>query len=166
MRRGHQERVRLAPSVWLLLVACVASASCAGSRGTGAGESAAPSRAAGDSVASGGYGAPRTSGRRSSTVVTLADIERAGDMNLASFIESRLTGVRVTRTQSDYLVIITGSSFQSGIGALVLIDGTEGSLSALTLRDIASIEVLKDAAATVYGVRGANGVLLVTTRKR
>ena len=48
----------------------------------------------------------------------------------------------------------------------MLIDGTEGSLASLTLQDVASIEVLKDSAAAVYGVRGANGVLLVTTRKR
>jgi len=58
------------------------------------------------------------------------------------------------------------STFGAGSSALVLIDGVEGSLSALDPEDIESFSILKDASATaVYGVRGANGVVLVTTKK-
>ncbi len=51
-------------------------------------------------------------------------------------------------------------------GALVLIDGLEGDLSMIDPTDVQSFSVLKDASATaVYGVRGANGVVLVTTKR-
>ena len=48
---------------------------------------------------------------------------------------------------------------------LVLIDGISGSLHDLNPNDIESIQVLKDASASIYGVRGSNGVIIVTTRK-
>lgn len=58
------------------------------------------------------------------------------------------------------------STFGAGSGALVLIDGVEGNLNTLDPEDIESFSILKDASATaVYGVRGANGVVLVTTKK-
>lgn len=51
-------------------------------------------------------------------------------------------------------------------GVLVLVDGVERSLDGVDPEDIESFSVLKDATATaIYGVRGANGVMLVTTRK-
>ena len=58
------------------------------------------------------------------------------------------------------------STFGAGSGALVLIDGIEGNLNTLDPEDIESFSILKDASSTaVYGVRGANGVVLVTTKK-
>lgn len=59
------------------------------------------------------------------------------------------------------------SSFQgTGINPLVLVDGIERSLDDLSPAEIESFSVLKDAAASaVYGVRGANGVILVTTKQ-
>lgn len=58
------------------------------------------------------------------------------------------------------------STFGAGAGALVLIDGIEGNLNTLDPEDIESFSILKDASSTaVYGVRGANGVVLVTTKK-
>jgi TonB-linked SusC/RagA family outer membrane protein len=57
-------------------------------------------------------------------------------------------------------------TFGASSGALVLIDGLEGSINAIDPADIESFSVLKDASATaVYGVRGANGVILVTTKR-
>lgn len=57
-------------------------------------------------------------------------------------------------------------TFGAGSSALVLVDGIEGDLNTLDPADIESFTVLKDASATaVYGVRGANGVVLVTTRR-
>lgn len=57
-------------------------------------------------------------------------------------------------------------SIGTGTGALVLIDGVEGSLSQVNPDDVETIAVLKDAAsASVYGARGAFGVILVTTKK-
>lgn len=58
------------------------------------------------------------------------------------------------------------STFGSGKDPLVLVDGIERSLDYVDPEDIESFSILKDATATaVYGVRGANGVILVTTRK-
>lgn len=57
-------------------------------------------------------------------------------------------------------------TFGANASALVLIDGLEGNLSQVDPADVESFSVLKDASATaVYGVRGANGVILVTTKR-
>lgn len=58
------------------------------------------------------------------------------------------------------------STFGASSGALVLIDGLEGTLSQVDPADVESFSILKDASATaVYGVRGANGVVLITTKR-
>jgi TonB-linked SusC/RagA family outer membrane protein len=57
-------------------------------------------------------------------------------------------------------------TFGANSSALVLIDGLEGNLNDIDPADIESFSILKDASATaVYGVRGANGVVLVTTKR-
>lgn len=57
------------------------------------------------------------------------------------------------------------STFGANKSALILIDGIEGRLSDVDPSDVESFSILKDASATaVYGVRGANGVVLVTTK--
>lgn len=57
-------------------------------------------------------------------------------------------------------------TFGANSSALVLIDGLEGRLSDVDPADVESFSILKDASATaVYGVRGANGVVLVTTKR-
>ncbi len=58
------------------------------------------------------------------------------------------------------------STFGAGSSALVLVDGVEGNINTLDPEDIASFTILRDASATaVYGVRGANGVILITTKR-
>ncbi len=57
-------------------------------------------------------------------------------------------------------------TFGANSSALVLIDGLEGSINSIDPADIESFSILKDASATaVYGVRGANGVVLITTKR-
>ena len=57
-------------------------------------------------------------------------------------------------------------TFGASSGALVLIDGLEGDINKIDAADIESFSVLKDASATaVYGVRGANGVVLINTKR-
>jgi TonB-linked SusC/RagA family outer membrane protein len=57
-------------------------------------------------------------------------------------------------------------TFGANKSALVLIDGLEGDLNSIDPADVESFSVLKDASATaVYGVRGANGVVIVTTKR-
>lgn len=58
------------------------------------------------------------------------------------------------------------STFGANRNPLVLVDGVERDINSIDPEDIASFAILKDATATaVYGVRGANGVILITTRK-
>jgi len=57
------------------------------------------------------------------------------------------------------------STFGAGQGAYVLVDGFERDLTELNIEDIESFSVLKDASATaIYGAKGANGVVLITTK--
>lgn len=58
------------------------------------------------------------------------------------------------------------STFGATQGALILVDGIERNFNEIPVEDIESFSVLKDASATaIYGQRGANGVVLITTRK-
>jgi len=114
------------------------------------------------------YGPPRGTGSRAArgSRITREDIDHAGNVSLATFLEARLAGVRVIGHRGEYIVRLTGTPSDGNLGALVLIDGSEGSIGGLELKDISTIEVLKDAAAAVYGVRGAYGVLMITTRRQ
>lgn len=58
------------------------------------------------------------------------------------------------------------STFGANATPLILVDGVERSMDLVDIEDIASFSILKDATATaVYGVRGANGIVLITTRR-
>jgi len=58
------------------------------------------------------------------------------------------------------------STFGAGSSALILVDGFERSMSEINIEDIESFSVLKDASATaIYGSRGANGVVLINTKR-
>ncbi|MDO5035396.1 MAG: TonB-dependent receptor [Porphyromonas sp.] len=83
---------------------------------------------------------------------------------VAGVITTQLSG-EPGRNISNFWIRGIGT-FGANAGALVLIDGLEGNLALLDPDDIESFSILKDAAATaVYGVRGANGVVVVTTKK-
>ena len=63
-------------------------------------------------------------------------------------------------------ITIRGSSSWNNSDPLVLVDGIERPMSSVDIASVQSISVLKDASATaVYGVKGANGVILVTTKR-
>ncbi|HEY7567305.1 MAG TPA: TonB-dependent receptor plug domain-containing protein [Gemmatimonadaceae bacterium] len=84
-------------------------------------------------------------------------------------------GLRITRTSNGGIAVqlVRGpSSFYSSNEPLYIIDGMPfqpgpgGALNGVNPHDIASIKVLKDPADTsVYGMRGANGVIVITTKK-
>lgn len=94
--------------------------------------------------------------------------------NINTLLAGRISGIiGVQRTgqpgRSNADIWIRGiSSFGSGnsTAPLILVDGVERPLTTIDPQDIATFTILKDAAGTaVYGVRGANGVMLVTTKK-
>ena len=67
--------------------------------------------------------------------------------------------------EESFSVLVRGTGTLNSAGPLVLVDGMEQGLGNVNPSDIASINVLKDAAScAIYGNRGANGVILITTR--
>ena len=95
------------------------------------------------------------------------------NVSLTNMLAGRVSGVIAVQrsgepgSASNSQFWVNGiSTFGANASALVLIDGVEGDLNRLDPEDIESFSVLKDASATaVYGVRGANGVVVVTTKR-
>ena len=92
--------------------------------------------------------------------------------NISQAIAGKIPGVITTQTsgapgQDDTKINIRGRATFAGDGSpLILVDGVEREFSQIAPDDIETISVLKDASATaVYGVRGANGVMLITTKR-
>ncbi|MDD2299958.1 MAG: SusC/RagA family TonB-linked outer membrane protein, partial [Fermentimonas sp.] len=99
-------------------------------------------------------------------------LERTGGVtSLGQALTGNLPGV-VTMTTSgqpgaeDPDIVIRGVSTWNNSEPLVLVDGIERPMSSVDINSVATISVLKDASATaVFGVRGANGVVLITTKR-
>ena len=90
--------------------------------------------------------------------------EMKGYRDIYEYLEGRVAGVEVT---PDKRIIIRGvNTINAGGDPLILVDGVETpDISDLNFHDIKSIDVLKDGSAAIYGLRGANGVLLITTKR-
>jgi TonB-dependent SusC/RagA subfamily outer membrane receptor len=105
--------------------------------------------------------------------VTAADIERAPGQPIEEILKGRVAGVTVTQGEGGLVVRIRGvSSFYGNNEPLYVLDdvpitpGAGGVLRGISPYDIESINVLKDPADTaLYGVRGANGVILIRTKR-
>ncbi|HEY4149455.1 MAG TPA: SusC/RagA family TonB-linked outer membrane protein, partial [Chitinophagaceae bacterium] len=104
--------------------------------------------------------------------VPMANTEKTPVFGTSQLLQGTVSGVQVTQTNSQpgasFTVRVRGTnSISSSSDPLYVIDGYAGAdINALNPNDIASIEVLKDASATaIYGSRGANGVILITTKK-
>ncbi len=105
--------------------------------------------------------------------VSSKDFLKVGAIDPAMQIQGKVAGVSITNTgsgdpNSGASIQVRGASSRSaGLGPLVVIDGVPGgNLHNINENDIESIDVLKDgAAAAIYGTRGSNGVILVTTKK-
>ena len=91
--------------------------------------------------------------------------------NVANALQGNLPGVSAVQASGmpgadEPVIRIRGTGSLNSAEPLVLVDGVERSFSQLDANEIESISVLKDASATaVFGVRGANGVILVTTKR-
>ena len=63
-------------------------------------------------------------------------------------------------------ILIRGRSTWNNTNPLILVDGIERPMSSVDIGSVENVSVLKDASATaVYGVRGANGVIIITTKR-
>jgi TonB-linked SusC/RagA family outer membrane protein len=89
-----------------------------------------------------------------------------------SLLQGQLPGVSVVQNSAepgneDIQIRLRGlGTFNGSVSPLIIVDGIPGSLSAINPNDIESVTALKDAAAAaIYGSRGANGVIVVKTKK-
>lgn len=92
-------------------------------------------------------------------------------MNLSSTLAGAAPGVRVTQGRGNpgdegVSIQVRGTGSFNNSSPLVLVDGVVADMVPVNTDDVESISILKDAAsAAIYGSRGANGVILVTTKK-
>lgn len=110
----------------------------------------------------------------SATELTAEDIQRSPDQPIERLLAARFPGVWLTRTPEGGLAVrIRGTTSVHGarqplyvIDGIPIQPGPGGSLAGINPYDIESIEVLKDVADTaLYGMRGANGVIVITTKR-
>ena len=111
-----------------------------------------------------GYG--ETSQEALSYAISSVDMEedKSGYITIYDYLEGRVPGVKVVKngatTASVYIRGI--NSVNSSTEPLFVVDGIMvNDISYLNPRDVKSVTVLKDASASIYGVRGGNGVILI-----
>nr|HPR60521.1 SusC/RagA family TonB-linked outer membrane protein [Prolixibacteraceae bacterium] len=99
-------------------------------------------------------------------------LERTGGVSsVGAALTGNLPGVitlstRGTPGDEDPIIFIRGQSTWNNSTPLILVDGIEREMSSVDISSIENISVLKDASATaVFGVKGANGVILITTKR-
>ena len=121
-----------------------------------------------------GYGTARKSDVTGSIASVQGDIMReVPAANISYALQSRVAGVDMTQTSSkpgaNMQIRIRGTrSLTASNDPLIVLDGIPfmGNLSDINPSDIKSMDILKDASSTaIYGSRGANGVILITTNK-
>lgn len=105
------------------------------------------------------------------SVVKMDEIKTINSSNAIKSLQGRIPGIHIKNTgqpNGDVDVKIRGVSTLGNSSPLYIIDGIPStrSMNEIATSDIESIQVLKDAsAATIYGSRAANGVIIITTRK-
>lgn len=105
--------------------------------------------------------------------VSAKDFQSVASTDVSMLIQGKVPGLSVTNTASAdpnsaaSLQIRGVSSRSAGLAPLIVLDGVPGaSLTNINPNDIASFDVLKDGAASaIYGTRGSNGVIVITTKK-
>lgn len=118
-----------------------------------------------------GYGTQRKGDVTSAVASVKAEDFTVGKItDAAELVKGKIAGLSVTNSSGDPTatssIMLRGINTVSGnTNPLILVDGIEGDLTTVAPENIASIDVLKDAsAAAIYGTRGANGVILITTK--
>jgi TonB-linked SusC/RagA family outer membrane protein len=119
-----------------------------------------------------GYGTQKKGDVTSSIAsVKSENFVKGSVVDAAQLIQGKVAGLAVVMPNGDptagtQIMLRGTSSLKGGSSPLVLIDGVPGSLSTVAPEDIESIDVLKDgSAAAIYGTRGTNGVVIITTKR-
>ena len=104
------------------------------------------------------------------TQVKSEELDKTGTTSITNALAGKVPGLLVFSKsggpgENDATLLVRGLSSWNGNAPLVMVDGIERDMNTLFPTDVASISILKDASATaVYGAKGANGVILVTTK--
>lgn len=99
------------------------------------------------------------------------ELQRTSLTNLGQALTGLVPGVNTIQVQGrpgddDPIILIRGQSTWNNAQPLVLVDGIERRMSDVDMSDVETVSVLKDASATaVFGVKGAEGVILITTKR-
>lgn len=101
------------------------------------------------------------------------DFNQGSFSNAAGLMQGKIAGLSVLNPsgadpQASYEIILRGTNtLTSGQGPLIIIDGVAGAdLKNINFQEVESIDVLKDgSAAAIYGTRGTNGVIIITTKQ-
>lgn len=105
----------------------------------------------------------QTTGEVLERAAGITDVGAALTGNLPGVITTQSTGLPGAEEPQ---IVIRGSSSPNNTNPLVLVDGIERPMTSVDMASVETISVLKDASATaVYGVKGANGVILITTKR-
>jgi iron complex outermembrane receptor protein len=122
--------------------------------------------------ASGGQPSAQAAERSRSSATQSVDFneeERSRFTRVELMIQAHFSGVQVTPKGNGFSIRIRGTgSFGANNEPLVVVDGASRStadLAGINPREVERIEVVKDAAASFYGMRGANGVIVIKTRR-
>jgi TonB-linked SusC/RagA family outer membrane protein len=103
------------------------------------------------------------------SIVNVTDMKATPSGSTEALLQGQASGVTVNTTGAPggaSVVNIRGITSSGNSAPLVLIDGVPGSLHDINSNDIQSMQVLKDAGgAAIYGVRGSNGIIVVTTKR-
>lgn len=125
-----------------------------------------------DEVVVVGYGSQKR-GHLTSAVssINAKELMKAPMQNVSNLLTGKISGLTSIQASGKpgddgTTLYVRGLNSFSNNGPMVIVDGVARPMDYVNPNDIASISILKDAAASIYGVQGANGVILITTKKR
>ena len=118
-----------------------------------------------------GYGMQKkVSVTGSVSAVSGSDLVKAPMTNVSNLLTGKVSGITAIQTngrpgEDGASIKVRGVNDFANSGPLVLVDGVQMDMNLVNPNDIESVSILKDASAAIYGVEGANGVILITTKK-
>ena len=113
-----------------------------------------------------GYGTVKKSeSTQSVSAIDVNEKEVTNCNTIYQYLAGRLPGVQLT--DENHIIIRGKTTMRANTDPLFVVDGVAvDDVSFLNPNDVKRVEVLKDSAAAIYGMRGANGVIVITTRAK
>lgn len=151
-----------------LFLAATMFAACSSTRNAGSSKQDPPSQ-----IVDSGYNLSSEENVNQSNIMVHTDMEGPSNLSLTDKLQ-RLPGVRVQGGRGHYAKFVvdgTSSSFMSGSSPLFVVNGNvigtdySNVYTLVNPNDVESVSVLKGSDASLYGSRGANGVILIRTKK-